>query len=199
MLVFLQVWGGALLLLNKICFSRAERSTGKRKERWWYWCWLLNLIGLPAWNIIFILKQDWIAAGVEAGCYISAILGFVIAKRGIEAKPIWLDWIARIATVIGIGYSVYAFGTIFTVQQCLELVLAAGFIVGTYQLANKNPQGYLWYLPMHAASAMLMWRQDVPWLAVQQVISLGFVFDAYFVERRNRILLQPAQECASAS
>jgi len=183
----LQAWAGAFYLLNKIFFSRAERSKEKIKQQTWrVWSWRVYLIGLPAWVIIFLSERNWMAAAVEAGGATSMVLGLVIATRGNEKDgPAWLDWIARIAAVFGIAYSLYDFGGITTVNQTLELGVVVGFLVGTYLLAKQKAYGYLWFLLMNGSNAGLMWVQDYPWLTLQQLISFGFVLDAYLTHRRT--------------
>ncbi len=183
--MFLQIWAGLFYLLNKIFFSRAERSDEKKKRFWRMSSWTVYLIGLPAWVIIFISERNWIAASVESGGATAMVLGLVIAWRGIEKTPKWLDYVARIAAVLGIAYSIYDFGGITDYTQWLELGLVAGFLMGTYLLAKERPSGYIWFMLMNASNAELMRVQDLTLLVIQQVISLGFVLDAYLMQRKK--------------
>ncbi len=183
--IVLQVWGGGFYLLNKIFFSRAERSEEDAKRIWRIRSWTVYLIGVPAWLIIFVIERNWMVAAVEMGGMPAMVLGLVIARRGIGKEPNWLSNIARFAAILGIAYSLYDFGGITTLTQTLELVVVAGFLIGTYLLARQQPAGYLWFLLMNISAGTLMFVQDYPWLALQQVISFGFVADAYFVQKRK--------------
>jgi len=175
----LQLWAGGFYLLNKIFLSRAERSSGNNKKILRIWTWSVYLIGLPAWVIIFISEKNWIAASIEAGGAPAMILGLIIAIRGIGKKPQWLDRLAIIAIIFGIGFSLYDFGGFNTINQGLELAMVIGFFIGTYLLAVENPKGYLFFMLMNASNATLMFIEHYPWLVVQQIVSLGFVLDAY--------------------
>ena len=178
--ILLQIWGGGFYLLNKIFFSLAERSADEdRKRSWKVRSWSVYLIGLPAWVIIFVDKRNWIAAALESGGAAAMILGLVIATKGADKAPKWLGYSALIVTVIGITYSLYDFGGITTLNQVLELGVVTGFLAGTYLLAKQRALGYLLFVLMNVSNAALMYIQDFPWLALQQIVSLGFVLDAY--------------------
>lgn len=183
--ILFQVWGGLFYLLNKIFFSRAERATNHNQRLWLIWSWVVYLIGLPAWVIIFIIERNWMAAAVEAGGATGMMLGLIIAIKGNGQEPKWLDYIARIVAVLGIGYSLYDFGGITTFNQILEFGIVVGFLLGTYCLAKQKLSGYLWLILMNASNAWLMGIEHYPWLLLQQIISLGFVIDAYWVKRKN--------------
>ncbi len=183
--VLLQAWGGIFYLLNKIFFSRKERARAENKKKWQVWAWLVYIIGLPAWVIIFISERNWIAAALEAGGAPTMVLGLVIAFRGKGKEPRWLDYIALVAIVVGLGYSLYDFGGVTAINQVLELGMVTGFLVGTYALAKERPVGYLWFVLMNVSNAILMGIEGYPFLALQQVVSLGFVSDAYLMHRRQ--------------
>lgn len=185
--VLLQVWGGLFFLLNKIFFSLKERSIHQRwKKRWQVWSWVVYLIGLPGWIIIFIIERNWIAASLEASGAPAMVLGLMIAIRGHGKSPRWLDVLAKVIMVAGIAYSLYDFGGLTTVTQLLEVVLVSAYLIGTYQLAHERANGYLCYIVMHVSCGWLMWIQNYPWLFWQQVVSLGFVLDAYFMWRKKQ-------------
>lgn len=115
------------------------------------------------------------------------LLGLVGAWRGTErSPPRWLDQIAVACVVTGLAYSVYDFGGLNTLNQGLEIGLVFGFLVGTYQLAKKQANGYLWFVLMHISCGALMWRQDSTLLFAQQLLSLVFIADAYRLARRNQ-------------
>ncbi len=78
-----QIWGGVGYLLNKVCFSRAERSESiKERRAWLVRSWIVYLSGLPAWIIVFISERNWIAAGVESGGVPAMVGGLIIAPCG---------------------------------------------------------------------------------------------------------------------
>ena len=184
----LQIWGGMFYLLNKVFFSRSERSSNKfKKKNWRIRAWIVYLLGLPAWVTIFVLERNWIAAAIEAGGAPAMIIGLSIAIRGQGHELRWLDTLAKIMISIGLALSLYDFGGITTLNQVLELGIAVGFLVGTYMLAKEKAQGYFWFMGMNISTAVLMGIQNYPFLMVQQLISLGFVLDAYFVQRARAI------------
>ena len=186
--IFFQIWGGGFYLLNKIFFSRAERCTGDKQKAWKANAWFVYLLGLPAILVLFYLKRNWIGFAIEGGSAASMVLGLVIAKRGIENAPKWLDYIALCCVIIGIGFSLYDFGGITTLNQVLELGMSVGFLLGVYLLAKENPNGYLWFMLMNVSTFFLMYIQDYYIMTVQQAISLGFVVDAYrtqLIRKRN--------------
>jgi len=185
MALLLQLWGGIFFLLNKIFFSRAERSEGARARRWRIASWSVYLIGLPAWVIIFIMERNWIAAALESSGAPAMVMGLLVAVRGTGRQPKWLDHLALVGIVVGLSASLYDFGGITTVNQLLEIGIVTGYLIGTYMLAKERPSGYLWFLLMNGSNAVLMYTQDYPWLVVQQIASLAFVLDAYVQNKRN--------------
>ena len=90
----------------------------------------------------------------------------------------------------GLGLSLYEFRGINTLNQFLELGIAAGFLMGTYLLAKDNAHGYFWLMLGNVSCASLMGIQGFLILMIQQLISFVFVTDAYLV--RRRISLMPA-------
>ncbi|BCS88381.1 nicotinamide mononucleotide transporter [Pseudodesulfovibrio sediminis] len=184
--LFLQIWGGISYLLNKVCFSQAERSTTSRGNRHWrLWSWGVYLIGLPAWVTVFVTEHNWIAAAVESGGAPAMIIGLIIALRGHGHEPKWLDHLARFSVVIGLGLSFFEFGGISTFKQVLELCIAAGFLLGTYLMAKDNIQGYFWLMLGNVSCSTLMGIQQYYILMVQQLVSLVFVVDAYRTRRKT--------------
>jgi hypothetical protein len=190
----LQILAGGFYLLNKILLSASERmrrSAGgdgrdPRVQRLIRWAWTASILGLFPWVLIFIEERNWIAASVETSGLPSMALGIFIASRGgdIKSAPAWLDRLAMLCIPLGFIYSLYDFGGFGALSQWLETGLVLGFLVGTYQLAKQNPQGYLWYVAMHLLCGYLMWLQEYPWLALQQAVSLLFVGDAYYTRFR---------------
>lgn len=177
--IALQTWGGVFYLLNKIFLSHAEGI--RKNEKWRLHGWIVYLTGLPAWVIILVSKHDWMAAAVEAGGAPAMILGVVVVVKGLEQAPSLLKKISVVfcygLLFIGITYSLYDFGGITAFSQVLEIGLMSGFLVGTYLLAKKNPNGWFWFMLMNASTGTLMLIQDKPILALQQLIS--FCFDVH--------------------
>ena len=184
--LLLQVWGGLFYLLNKVFFSRAERSKnsqGKQKSR--FWAWAFYLIGVPAWVIVLVSGRNWIAAAIETGGSPAMLVGLINARRGQGHAPLWLDHFAKLALAIGLGLSLYDFGGLTSLSQVLELGMASGFLMGTYLLSKDKPHGYFWLMLGNITCAGLMGIQAHWLLLAEQTISLGFVFDAYWVQRRR--------------
>lgn len=187
--ISLQIWGGIFYLLNKVFFSQAERSkTINVRKIWRIRSWIVYLTGLPAWVIVFISEHNWIAAGVESGGAPAMLVGLIIAWRGHGAEQKWLDSIAKLSVFVGLILSVHEFGGIKNLCQLLELGIAAGFLMGTYLMAKDNVQGYLWLMSGNVSCATLMGIEGFYILMTQQLISLGFVSDAYFVRRNKPII-----------
>ena len=194
--LLLQCLGGGFYLLNKIFLSVSERVLDRAGEsatrRWRVAAWAVYLAGLPPWVIFFIGWRNWIAASVEASGAPAMVLGIIIALRGTtKDPPRWLDHLALICVPFGIGYSLYDFGGITTVNQWLEVGLVLGYLPGTYLLAKKRSVGYLFYVLMHVTCGWLMWIQGYPWLFLQQLVSLAFILDAFIVTQRRKSKIPP--------
>lgn len=184
----LQIWGGLFYLLNKLYFSKAERSvTLRHQQKWRVWAWIAYLIGLPPWILIFISERNWIAAAVESSGAPAMLIGLSAAWHGQTHfhEYAWLDHLAKLMIFIGLALSFYDFGGLATLNQFLELGIAAGFLMGTYLLAKTNPNGYFWLMVGNISAALLMMRQGYLLLMTQQIISLGLVLDAHRVQRRK--------------
>ena len=186
--LLLQIWGGTFYLLNKLFFSNAERAANlSLQQKWRLRAWTAYLIGLPPWVFIFISERNWIAAAVESSGAPAMIMGLSAACQGHAEhhEYVWLDHLARLMIIIGLGLSLYDFGGLATFNQLLEVGVAAGFLLGTYLLAKYKPQGYFWLMAGNISAAWLMMRQGYYILMTQQVISLSLVLDAYRVSRRK--------------
>ena len=201
----LQIWAGGFYLLNKVFFAQSERSRHTHQRRAWrIRSWTAYLAGLPAWVVVFISEHNWIAAGVESGGAPAMLVGLHIAWRGQGTEPKWLDRVAKAAVLAGLVLSVYEFGGIKTPGQFLELGIAAGFLMGTYLMAKDNAQGYLWLMLGNVSCASLMGIEGFFLLMAQQLVSLVFVTDAFWVHSKKRIAevnmlaAEPLQPCSSA-
>lgn len=191
-MLVLQWIGGGCYLLNKVFLSFSERARKANQNaiarRWRISSWAIYLVGLPAWVFIFIEWHNWIAASVEASGAPAMLLGLITAIGGKDKKaPRWLDQLAMVCIPLGFAYSLYDFGGLNNPRQWLEIGLVIGFLVGTYQLAKERASGYVWYVLMHLSAGTLMWVQHFPWLTLQQVVSLGFIADAWLTARKQRL------------
>jgi len=183
--IVLQVWGGLFYLLNKIFMSATERTVGEISRKWRVRSWAIYLWGLPPWLVIFAQERAWIVFCVETAGALSMVLGLVIARSRTGKAPMWLNHVALVGAVVGLASSLYDFAGLTTLNQGIELVSMAGFIVGTYLLANKKPTGYLWYLLMNTTMGWLLARQGYWLLVIQQILSVAFIADAWMVWRRK--------------
>jgi hypothetical protein len=184
----LQLWGGTFYLLNKLYFSKAERAANMRyQQKWRLWAWSSYLIGLPPWVFIFISERNWIAAAVESSGVPAMLIGMSTALQGNTQLHgyVWFDHFAKLAITIGLGLSFYDFGGLVSLNQFMELGIAAGFLMGTYLLARARPQGYFWLMIGNISAALLMMRQGYFFLMIQQIISFILVTDAYRVKKRK--------------
>jgi hypothetical protein len=194
-LIVVQFIGGLFYLLNKIFLSFAERAELKRPNDtfWRALSWVVYLIGLPAWVMIFIWKDDTIAAALEASGAPGMVLGLMLVfrKKGEQQIPWkaeldrWLDRLAYAVMGVGFGYSLRMFGGLTTLHQWLELGIVIGFLAGIGLLAHKNRLGYVCYLVMCICNAELMREQGFNGLFWQQVLSIGFIIDAYVMSRQR--------------
>lgn len=184
--ILLQIWGGLFYLLNKVFFSRAERTGGVAGRKIWrIRSWAVYLAGLPAWVIVFVSERNWIAAAVESGGAPAMITGLIIAWSGYGSEPKWLDVLAKISVLGGLALSLYEYGGLTDVSQIFELGIAAGFLLGTYMMAQDSQQGYLWLILGNVSCSTLMCLEGYYILMFQQLVSLGFVVDALLVRRKR--------------
>jgi hypothetical protein len=174
--IFLQLWGGGGYLLAKILLSHAEGLQDDRK--WRIAGWLAYILGLPAWVILLVGKQDWIAAANEAGGGPALVLGFVLALKRLDKVHPIVDLGIRIFTygmiIFGVSYRFWFFGGITAFSQILELGVTIGFLLGSYLLARKKASGWLFFALMLISMGMLMYIQGKIILIFQQGISLIF-------------------------
>jgi hypothetical protein len=177
--LFLQCWGGAFYLGNKIFFSVAERKNEPKRRQLRISGWIVYLLGVPAWVIILILKSNWIAASIEAGAVPSLLFGLYNVVRNSREPNRLFDRIASFFTyffiALGTGYSIYEYRGITSVSQYLEIGTMVGFLMGSYLLAKNRIAGWPFFILMNISMGTLMLIQAKPILAVQQGISLCFV------------------------
>jgi len=181
--LFLQIWGGSFYLSNKILLAIAESRAKKSRRLFRLAGWLVYILGVPAWVIILISQQNWIAASIEAGGVPSMLLGLynVYTQKKVSSRT--LEGIALsvtyIALALGVGYSLLEHGGITSVTQVLEIGVMVGFLLGSYFLAKNRSFGWLFFMLMNGSMALLMFIQNKPILSVQQICSLCFVGYGY--------------------
>jgi hypothetical protein len=190
---FLQFWGGSGYFLAKVLLVRAEFLEKDRNLR--LSGWFLYLLGLPAWVILLVSKQNWIAASIETAGVPAIILGIVITWKQNNNPNKIIDWSIRIFTclmiIFGILYSVYTFNGIRTFSQILEIVIIFGYLVSNYLLAKRNPFAWLMFMVGLISMSILMYIQDKPILTIQQLISLipaiiGFIKNMNQIKLKNK-------------
>ncbi len=177
--LILQVWGGGLYLLNKVFFALAEGRERSAKRTLRIVGWVVYILGVPAWVIILVSHHDWIAASIEAGGVPAMLFGLYNVYQDQERPNQVFDYIAALFTyaslIFGVGYSLLDYGGITSGSQLLEIGVMVGFLVGSYLLAKKNAYGWAFFMLMNGSMAALMFLQHKPLLAIQQLLSLGFV------------------------
>ncbi len=181
--LILQIWGGSCYLTNKMLFSLSEGRSGSRGKRGRVAGWIVYLLGVPPWVIILLSQRNWIAASIEAGGIPAMVFGLVnalgdgkeISRRG--------DRITSAVTyafiLLGLGGSLLDRGGLVSLSQFLEILVTAGFLLGSYLLAKRHAAGWLFFMLMNGSMGALMLLQGKPVLAMQQGISLGFVIYGY--------------------
>lgn len=187
--VFLQIWGGACYLVNKILFALGVRTNINPKK-----CkiaaWVIYIIGVPAWVIILLGHQNWIAASVEAGGIPAMLLGLfnsIDARRQAGRRVnAFVSLCTYGALAFGLSYSVLLNGGITSVSQLLEMGVMLGFLLGSYLMARNNDLGWAFFMLMNVSMATLMAMQGKPILAGQQVVSLMFVIYGFLGSRRQK-------------
>ncbi len=187
--LLLQIWGGGCYLSNKILFSVSETQTESVKRKLKILGWLVYILGVPAWVIILVSNNDWIAASIEAGGIPAMLLGLYNTIHNHQKVNHAFNRVVSFCTysslAFGLSFSVYHHGGINSLTQVLEVGVMLGFLLGSYFLAKGNSNGWLFFMLMNLSMASLMFIQDKPVLIVQQLISLCFVIYG-FVKSRNK-------------
>ncbi|MDR0718976.1 MAG: multidrug transporter [Treponema sp.] len=191
--VFLQFWGGAGYFLAKVLLVRAEFVNKDKNLR--LIGWFLYLFALPAWVILLISKQSWIAASIETAGVPAIILGIVMTWKQTNNPNKIIDWSIRIFTCLmilfGVSYSIYTFNGIRTFSQILEIIIIFGYLVSNYLLAKRNPFAWLMFMVGLISMSVLMYIQNKPILTIQQLISLipaiiGFIKNMNQTKLKNK-------------
>ena len=188
--LLLQIWGGGFYLLNKVLFALAEGKEVSLKRQLRLAGWLIYIAGVPAWVMILVAKQNWIAASIESGGVPSMLLGVYNVYHCNSKDHSAFDRFASLCTygaiALGVGYSLYDYGGLTSLTQVLEIGVMIGFLLGSYLLAQNNNKGWLLFMLMNGSMATLMSLQAKPLLATQQLVSLGFVLYGFLVSLRTR-------------
>ena len=93
-------------------------------------------------------------------------------RKGIQHLSKLLEILAKITIIAGLSTSLHDFGGITSLNQIIELAMAAGFLFGTCFMANSSAAGYVWLLIGNVAAALLMYRQSYYILMIQQLLSI---------------------------
>jgi hypothetical protein len=180
---FLQWWGGICYLLSKIFIVRSEILENGRNSR--LIGWFAYLAGMPAWIILLLSKQSWIASAVEIAGFPSVILGIVLTWKQNNNPNKYADGSIRVfialVILLGVVSSIYTFGGIRTFSQVLEILIIFGILISNYLLARKNPFGWLTFTLGLTSTSMLMYIQDKMVLCIQQLVSLIPVIIGFIV------------------
>lgn len=190
-----EAWGALFFLANKIFFSAKEHARDPlQKTKWSAWSWSLYLVGLGPVVWMLAVKNDWMATWVEVGGGPAMVVGLIRAIRKLKGLEdlFWLKkfetWMYKLAyacTALGVIASLWYYHGLEHLTQLYELGLSIGFLIGTLALVDDRRSGYLWYVLMHVSTSALCFTQHYQFFAVQQIISLGFVIDAYLVRGRR--------------
>lgn len=179
--VLYQILGGVFYLLNKIFLSLGERN-GKKvlgKFNFKTWSWISFLIGLPFWLILFFIEKNYIALALESSAIPSLVLGLINSKGLNKKEPFWIKYFVIFSVIFGLYFSIDHNHGLNSLKQFSEIIMVSTFLIGTYYLAKGKNIGYLYYIFMHLSCIYLMHLNNFWFLVIQQIISIGFVLDAY--------------------
>lgn len=183
----LQIWGAIGYLFAQILLAVAESKNDSRKLR--IAGWISYLVGMPAWIILLISKNDWVVAGKDIGSIPSMILGIITAWKEDKQVPKFFDAFAKIITflmiILGFAYSIYHFHGIKNFSQILEIIVTFAFLLGSYFLAKKKASGWLFFSLSCICMAILMLIQSKILLLIQQGLSFIVVIYAYIMAVRR--------------
>jgi hypothetical protein len=187
--LILQIWGGFSYLINKILFSLAVNKPKEVQRKLKLSGWIIYILGVPAWVIILISEQNWIASSIEAGGIPAMLLGLHSVYKRNEHPHLLFDKIASIFTygsiIAGVSYSLIDSGVITSFSQILEIGVMIGFLLGSYLLAKNNWLGWFFFMIMNGSMATLMFFQNKPLLAIQQLVSISFVLYAIYASLKK--------------
>lgn len=198
--LLLQIWGGGCYLANKILFSVSESQNDLIRRRLKIVGWLIYILGVPAWVIILVSHNDWIAASIEAGGVPAMLLGLYNTIHNHQKQSQVFNRIVSLCTyfslAFGLSLSIYHYGGIASVTQILEVGVMLGFLLGSYFLAKGNINGWLFFMLMNISMTSLMFIQEKPVLMAQQLLSLCFVFYGFIKSRSNQRLIKETNQAS---
>lgn len=175
----LQIWGGSFYLINKLLFAVSESQQADLKKKLKLIGWAIYILGVPAWVIILVSHQNWIAASIEAGGIPAMLLGLYNTYHNHQKPHRIFNKIVALSTygslLFGLFYSMYLHAGITSISQVLEIGVMLGFLLGSFYMAKNSPNGWLFFMLMNLSMASLMFLQDKPILMAQQLLSFSFV------------------------
>ncbi len=190
--IILQIFGGLSYLTNKILFAFAENKSPKVKRSLKIKGWIIYILGVPAWVIILISNQNWIAASIEVGGIPSMLLGLYNTYHDHKKEHKWFNIFVTTSTYLslafGLTYSLIYNNGISSLSQILEMGVMIGFLFGSYFMAKNNSIGWLFFMLMNLSMSALMLLEDKSILMIQQLISLCFVIYGFY--KAKQILLK---------
>jgi|GEM_PF-5165046 len=174
-------FGGFCYIIAKfyLCFFEWNRNVLLKQAGW-----LVFMIGVLGWIVILSSKQDWIILSVE-------LFGALMLYYGYRSLTTITDEVKdeRIAkkllnacfvvVCLVIGYYVWV-DKIFTLTAWFEIVVASGFIIGSWALARDYWWGWICYILIHLATATLMGEQGEPLLKNLQYLSIAIAMLGLF-------------------
>lgn len=184
--------GGGVYLLHKAFSNFVERTRvhGEHAAQGkWFWFWKEKaseayLLGIPFIAILLFLEDAWLFGWLELGGIpaVAATMFQARKRRGEKRKKLpWYDWVVIASIPVGITFSVWDFHGLKAFTQYLEIVGAAGFLVGTYLQFKDRESCYWWFLLMNVGTGWLFFLRDQPVMVVQQILSIVFILDAHNV------------------
>ena len=172
--IFLQCWGGTGYLLHKILIARSESL--ENDKHWRLFGWISYLLGMPAFLIVLVSNQNWIASSIEIAGIPSIVLGIFITLKKNNNPSKYIDWAIRIFTgimiLLGVLFSIYTYSGLKMLSQILEMIIIIGILIGNYLLAKKNPFAWIMLMVGLISSGILMYIQDNIILCMYQLFSL---------------------------
>ncbi len=201
--VIYQILGGVFYLLNKIFLSLGERMAKKiiwisvyrfleslniDKTKLKIWSWISLLIGIPFWLILFKIQNNSIALALEASAIPSIVIGLIFSVKGLNKKePFWIKYVVIYSIVYGLHQSISYYNGINNEIQITEIIMVFTFLIGNYYLTKGKNTGYIYYILMHVSCIYLMYLNEYHGLMWQQLISIGFVVDAYIISKIKKL------------
>lgn len=187
--LILQLWGGSFYLINKALFALSAKHRGEVQKRLKIAGWSMYILGVPAWVILLISHQNWIAASIEAGGVPAMLLGLYNTYHNNKKPHKKFNLFVTVCTysslAFGLTYSLSVHGGITSISQVIEMGVMLGFLMGSYFMAKNSPKGWLFFMLMNISMAALMLLQDKPLLMAQQLLSLCFVIYGFNKARDN--------------